>query len=66
MNCGNGNRIAVERKRYNDAIQDYNTYIGLFPNSLFAAGGIPTQQRLLRGSRGSPRGAESSISSAER
>ena len=34
--AGTENRIAVERKRYNEAIQDYNTYIGLFPNSLFA------------------------------
>jgi len=34
--AGNENRIAVERRRYNEAIQDYNTYIGLFPNSIFA------------------------------
>ena len=34
--AGTENRIAVERKRYNDAIQDYNTYIGLFPNNVFA------------------------------
>ena len=34
--AGTENRIAVERKRYNDTLQDYNTYIGLFPNSLFA------------------------------
>ena len=34
--AGTENRIAVERKRYNDALQDYNTYIGLFPNSVFA------------------------------
>jgi LemA protein len=34
--AGTENRIAVERKRYNDAIQDYNTYIGQFPNSMFA------------------------------
>jgi LemA protein len=34
--AGTENRIAVERKRYNDAIQDYNTYIGLFPNTIFA------------------------------
>ena len=34
--AGTENRIAVERRRYNEAIQDYNTYIGLFPNSLFA------------------------------
>ena len=29
--AGTENRIAVERKRYNDAIQDYNTYISIFP-----------------------------------
>lgn len=34
--AGTENRIAVERKRYNDSIQAYNTYIGLFPNSIFA------------------------------
>jgi LemA protein len=34
--AGTENRIAVERKRYNDAVQEYNTYIGLFPNSVFA------------------------------
>ena len=34
--AGSENRIAVERRPYNEAIQDYNTYIGLFPNSIFA------------------------------
>jgi LemA protein len=34
--AGTENRIAVERKRYNDSIQAYNTYIGQFPNSVFA------------------------------
>ena len=34
--AGTENRIAVERRRYNDAIQQYNTYIGLFPNYIFA------------------------------
>src|SRR3981081_369783 len=34
--AGTENRIAVERKRYNDTVQDYNTYIGLFPNNVFA------------------------------
>ena len=34
--AGTENRIAVERKRYNDAVQDYNTYIGLFPNNIYA------------------------------
>ena len=33
---GTENRIAVERKRYNDAIQTYNTYIALFPNNIVA------------------------------
>jgi len=34
--AGTENRIAVERKRYDDAIQAYNTYIGLFPNNIIA------------------------------
>jgi LemA protein len=34
--AGSENRIAVERKHYDDTLQDYNTYIALFPNSLFA------------------------------
>ena len=34
--AGTENRIAVERRRYNETIQDYNTYISLFPNSLVA------------------------------
>ena len=32
--AGTENRIAVERRRYNETVQDYNTYISLFPNSL--------------------------------
>src|SRR5437016_7354970 len=35
--AGTENRIAVERKRYNDTLQDYNTYVQQFPNSIFAA-----------------------------
>ncbi len=37
--AGTENRIAIERRRYNEALQDYNTYIGLFANSLFAKWG---------------------------
>jgi LemA protein len=37
--AGTENRIAVERRRYNEAIQDYNTFIALFPNSLVASMG---------------------------
>src|SRR6266542_6950175 len=34
--AGTENRIAVERKRYNDTLQDYNTFISLFPNNIIA------------------------------
>ena len=33
--AGTENRIAVERKRYNDTLQDYNTYIQQFPNNIY-------------------------------
>ena len=43
--AGTENRIAVERKRYNDALQDYNTYVQKFPANIFArwAGFKPNQ-----------------------
>src|SRR6201988_5330277 len=34
--AGTENRIAVERKRYNDTLQDYNTFVQQFPNNTFA------------------------------
>jgi len=34
--AGSENRIAVERRRYNETLQDYNTYIQFFPNDIFA------------------------------
>jgi LemA protein len=34
--AGTENRIAVARKRYNDALQDYNTFVLQFPNSIWA------------------------------
>jgi len=34
--AGTENRISVERRRYDNAIQDYNAYIGLVPNNIFA------------------------------
>ena len=34
--AGTENRIAVERKRYDDAVQAYNTYIEQFPNNIYA------------------------------
>jgi LemA protein len=34
--AGTENRIAVERKRYNDSLQDYDTYIQKFPTNIYA------------------------------
>ena len=34
--AGTEDRIAVERKRYNDTLQDYNTYVLQFPNNIWA------------------------------
>ncbi|MBP9151330.1 MAG: LemA family protein [Flavobacteriales bacterium] len=33
---GTENRIAVERKKFNETAQDYNTYIRKFPNNMIA------------------------------
>lgn len=35
--AGTENRIAVSRRRYNEAVQRYNTSIDLFPNNIAAA-----------------------------
>ncbi|MGO9240299.1 MAG: LemA family protein [Bryobacteraceae bacterium] len=34
--AGTENRIAIERHKYNETLQRYNTTIGLFPNNIFA------------------------------
>jgi LemA protein len=33
---GTENRIAVERKKFNESVQGYNTYIRKFPNTMYA------------------------------
>ncbi len=33
---GTENRIAVERKKFNEKVREYNTYIKTFPNNLYA------------------------------
>lgn len=39
---GTENRIAIERRKYNQSIQAYNTYISTFPNNIVAhLGGMP-------------------------
>lgn len=33
---GTENRISVERTRFNESVQDYNTYVRQFPNNVYA------------------------------
>src|ERR1035437_1954862 len=52
--AGTENRISVERRRYNDMLQDYNSYIGQFPASLFAASaGFKRNDAYFQASEGS-------------
>ncbi len=52
--AGTENRIAVERKRYNDTLRDYNTYVLQFPNSLFAGfAGFKANEAYFEASEGS-------------
>jgi LemA protein len=52
--AGTENRIAVERKRYNDALQDNNTYIQKFPNNIFAGwAGFKPNEAYFAASEGS-------------
>lgn len=52
--AGTENRIAVERKRYNDTLQDYNTYVQQFPNSVFASwAGFKPNDAYFQASEGS-------------
>ncbi len=34
--AGTENRIAVERQRYNETLEDYNVYVKQFPNNIWA------------------------------
>jgi LemA protein len=52
--AGTENRIAVERKRYNDSLQDYNTYLLKFPNNLIAGfAGFKANEAYFQASEGS-------------
>jgi LemA protein len=57
--AGTENRIAVERRRYNETVQDYNTYISTFPNNIVASwSGFSRNDAYFRadeGSRQAPR-----------
>lgn len=50
---GTENRISVERRKYNDSVQRYNTYIQLFPNSIVAGmGGFQRQDAYFKADSG--------------
>jgi LemA protein len=52
--AGTENRIAVERKRYNDTLQDYNTYVQHFPNNIYAGfSGFKPNEDYFKASEGS-------------
>lgn len=52
--AGTENRIAVERKRYNDTLRDYNTYVQQFPASVFAGwAGFKPNDAYFQASEGS-------------
>src|SRR5882757_8765081 len=52
--AGTENRIAVERKRYNDTLQDYNTYVQKFPNNIYAGwAGFKPNEAYFAASEGS-------------
>jgi LemA protein len=52
--AGTENRIAVERKRYNDTLLDYNTYIQQFPHNVFAGwAGFKPNEAYFAASEGS-------------
>jgi LemA protein len=51
--AGTENRIAVERRRYNETLQDYNTYLSLFPNNIVASiGGFPRNDAYFKTEEG--------------
>jgi LemA protein len=51
---GTENRIAVERRRYNEALRDYNTFIRQFPNNIWAGmAGFQQDNNYFQASAGS-------------
>jgi LemA protein len=62
--AGTENRIAVERKRYNDTLQDYNTYVQQFPHNIFAAwAGFKPNEAYFAASEGSRQAPKVNFSS---
>src|SRR5271165_694834 len=51
---GSENRIAVERRRYNETLRDYNTFVRQFPNSIWAGiAGFQVNNAYFEASEGS-------------
>ena len=51
---GTENRIQVARRRYNDTLRDYNTFIQQFPNSIWAGfAGFKTNNAYFQAAEGS-------------
>jgi LemA protein len=50
---GTENRISVARKRYNDTLKDYNTFVQQFPNSLYAGSRFPVNNAYFEASASS-------------
>ncbi len=52
--AGTENRISVARKRYNDTLQDYNTYVQQFPASVLAGwAGFKPNEAYFKAAEGS-------------
>ncbi|HPO49673.1 MAG TPA: LemA family protein, partial [Spirochaetota bacterium] len=41
---GTENRISVERKRFNDAVSEYNIFVRRFPNNIIAGSSFKPKQ----------------------
>lgn len=62
--AGTENRIAVERKRYNETLQDYNTYVQQFPHNVFAGwAGFKPNEAYFEASEGSRQAPKVNFSS---
>jgi LemA protein len=55
---GTENRIAVERMKFNEAAQGYNTYLRRFPNSMFAGMFGFTQKAYFKAQSGAEKAPE--------
>ncbi len=55
---GTENRIAVERRKFNEKVRDYNTYIKTFPNNIYAGMFGFTQKPYFKAAQGSDKAPE--------